>query len=530
MEQAELYEAVVKYGGIRPAGRALGIPENTIRRKLKGFQPPLPDYAYVPGEEALPPTHIGEQGVPTVDYVPVSPAVRRFIFTSAQNNARVHQGFWKNLLAFGQHMNADVMVGFTVYDKAGYRGVVANKGERELRQKDIWWDKAVEPYTCGHRARLHKRLAFCGELDIIATARNPLGGLDSYCGRSSIIVPHNTFAFRCVESRREQMPKEMYTTGSCTLPRFVQRKTGQIAAFHHVIGALLVEITAEGFWHVHHLNAETDGSFYWLDKRVSKGRVTANKQGIEGLVLGDIHHEKIDATQASAAHGILKDLKPRHVFVHDLIDFRSRNHHNRQDPFFRAGVTGVKVEDELCAAGRFLDNIIENVPTGQVYVVESNHHEALVRWLKETDWREDADNAAFYLLLAREIVVAAAAGTYVNGLRWALQDYLGYADKAEFLEMDQSVEVAGVECGIHGHVGPSGTRGNPRAFSRLGFKTFTAHTHSPSIVDGCYTVGVMGKLDMGYNRGPSKWMHCHGIIYPNGKRAFLFVKNEKWRA
>jgi len=532
---AELWQATQDHGGIRPAARAIGVPESTIRHRLKGFKPDLPDGAYIPAAEELPATHVGEEGVETWDFWDQQQAdghgTRRYIVTSAQNNTYAHTGFLANLKALAKEVDAALLVSYTLYDRQGYRGLT-RKGETRLKARDVWWDKRLQPYAVNARCRLHRRLAFCGELDILATAKNPLSSLEAYCGRSSIIVPHNRFAFKCVESRPHQMPKEMLTTGSITTRQFIQRKAGQIAHFHHVLGALLVEVTSDGYWYVHHLNADENGDFYWLDRRVSNGQVEKNHDGVEGVVLGDVHLEKIDEKQDMIAWDMVRELQPKHVLIHDLIDFTSRNHHNREDPLFRVSdeYLSRSVEADLKHAGDWLDVIKCAAPDAEIVVVESNHHDAFTRWIKETDWRDDPANARFYLTTAVEMVKARQDGWRLNPMRWAIQQHHQCAKNVQFLDLDQSYEVAGIECGMHGHVGPSGARGDPKAFSRLGFKSFTAHTHTPSIVDGCYTVGVLGKLNMDYNVGPSKWMHAHGIIYPNGKRAFLFVKNGAYRA
>jgi len=526
--QEKLYEAVQQYGGVRPAAREIGVPESTIRRRLKDYEPPLPPHAFVPDEDDLPATHIGEEGVNTWNYRH-DHVVQRFILTSAQNNADVHRGFLHNLEALANELSATMLVSFTIYDRQGYRGAV-RKGDTNIGKHHIWWDRAIQRYAFNARARLHKRLAFCGELDILATAKNPLAGLESYCGRSSIIVPHNRFAFQCVASRKHHMPKEMFTTGSVTRRRFIQRKAGQVAHFHHVLGALLVEVTADGCWHVHHLNAEEGGSFYWLDRRVEDGQVKKNEDGIAAVVLGDVHHEKLDEHKADVATDMLRELRPREIVVHDLIDFRSRNHHNIKDPLFRVRVQTISVEDELKAAARWLVRLKQETGAS-LTVVKSNHDQALERWIRETDWRDDPINAEFYLECAKLMVIYARSGSRFNPLEWAINSSRGRADPpALFLDLDESYEIEGIEVGIHGHIGPNGAKGSPRAFSKLGFKTFTAHTHTPSIVDGCYTVGVLGSLDLEYNHGPSNWMYAHGIIYPNGKRAFIFTKNHQWRA
>lgn len=529
----QMLTAVEAMGSVRQAAMSLDMPESTLRMRLKRDAAkknpeiktiPIPKFAFTPGHGAFGESHIGEDGVDTLDLSKPG-VISRFILTSAQNNARVHAGFWENLNAFAKYLGAEVLVSFSVYDKTGYRGIVP-KGETKIARQDIWWDRAFEGHVVNKRVKLARRLSFCGELDILATAADPLSGLDAYCGRSSVIVPHNKFRFKCVESRKHQMPKEIYTTGSATEKRFIQRKTGQVAQFHHVIGALLVEVDADGYFWVHHLNAEDDGSFQCLDMRVVEGSVTEEHR-ITGMVLGDIHHEKLDYTTANITlTRIIPELKPGVVVVHDLIDFKSRNHHNIKDPFFRVQNRGCLIRNELYGAEGFLTSLNDSLPAGgRIVVAESNHDEALGRWLRETDWRTDPDNAEFYLSTALLCVETAKHEPGFNLLEKLLK-----LPEVQFLNVDDSFEIAGIECGMHGHVGPSGARGSPKGFSRLGFKSFTAHTHTPSIVDGCYTVGVMGKLDMGYNRGPSKWMHTHGIIYKNGKRAFITIKNGKWRA
>ena len=532
--QQELWDAVQREGSVRAAGRALGIPESTLRGRLKDFTPEVPSHAFVPTAKELPAPHVEHGGVETRDYWAEhekTGGTRRYILTSAQNNCRVHPQFLANLKALAAEVDAELLISCTIYDRQGYRGLV-RKGSQK-RTREVWWDRAIQPYMVNMRCRLHRRLAFCGEMDILATAKRPLSGLDSYCGRSSIIVPHNRFSLRCVESRAHQMPKEMATTGSVTLRKFIQRKTGQLAQFHHVLGALLVEVSEDGYWYTHHLNAEEDGSFYWLDRRVENGTVDAG-HAVEALVLGDVHHEKLDVQQDTVAQDVVRTLAPSSVFIHDLIDFRSRNHHNRKDPLFRVRVGQEDVCTELVDAGHWLSQwaelVLHTPNPGLVYVVASNHNRALGRWIREADWREDEKNAEVYLTIALEMVRAAEQGIDLDPLQWFLQHHVRLAEGVVFLRTDESVEIKGVECGIHGDIGLSGSRGTPRSYSKLGFKTVTAHTHTPSIMDGCYTVGLLGKLDMEYNQGPSKWLHAHVIIYPNGKRAFIWSKNGRWRA
>ena len=89
--------------------------------------------------------------------------------------------------------------------------------------------------------------------------------------------------------------------------------------------------------------------------------------------------------------------------------------------------------------------------------------------------------------------------------------------------------IAGIQHGLHGHLGPNGARGNPKNLRVIG-KANTAHTHAAGIVEGVYTAGVFGELDMSYNKGPSSWSHSFILTYPNGKRTIVTFKDGRaWR-
>lgn len=521
ISKRELYKLVEEHG-IRPTGRKLGIPESTIRNRLKDYDPGIPEHGVFPDKDVLAPPHIDENGVDTVDFS----SSRRFILTSAQNNCDVHEPFLRNLKAFARHAGADILCSFIVYDKAGYKGIV-RKGEY-VPHRDIWWDKRVLPYATNTRARLTDDLAFAGEMDLLATMVDPLSQFENYCGRSSLVVPHNKFAFKVVPARKGETPKELYTCGSVTKPRFVQRKAGQIAAFHHVIGALYVEVSdRDGSWRVHHLNADRDGNFFVFDRYVVDGKVKKNRRFL-AAILGDIHAEKMSVIDHSL--DLVKTLDPDHLFLHDTLDFTSANHHNTRDPFFQVETANRTALDDIKRSGDVINHLAYAFD-GETHVVPSNHHEHFERWLKETDWRQRPKDAKFYLESALRRVKASEDGESIDMYQWAIQEYLRYCKGVDFIEEDGSRVIGGVECAIHGHLGANGARGNPKAYGKIGFKVFTGHTHSPSIYHGCYTVGVAGDLDMRYNRGLSGWMRAHGVIYPNGKRAFFFEKgdNREWR-
>jgi len=113
---------------------------------------------------------------------------------------------------------------------------------------------------------------------------------------------------------------------------------------------------------------------------------------------------------------------------------------------------------------------------------------------------------------------------------WTLMKrYLPQNYRWNIVHEDDSLIIAGIEHGLHGHLGPNGARGNPKNLRSVG-KANTGHTHSAGITEGVYTAGVFGHLDMGYNKGLSSWSHSFILTYENGKRTICTIRDGRaWR-
>jgi hypothetical protein len=161
----------------------------------------------------------------------------------------------------------------------------------------------------------------------------------------------------------------------------------------------------------------------------------------------------------------------------------------------------------------------------KVWIVESNHDLAINTWLKNTDFKTDPNNAILYLTCMKalyEHIDETGNGDF-NMLAFVCRHFGELnSPNVYFHETDKSLEFAGVECGVHGHVGLNGSRGSPAQFRTLGLPLNTGHTHTPSIQGACYTAGVAGELDMGYNIGPSSWQYASILTWPNGQRQVVF--------
>lgn len=480
---------------------------------------------------------------------------KRIVFTCAQNNTKVHKPFMDSLMNFCEDREAELIVGKITYNKSGFQN--GWKGNDALS-----WAKELEPYFCdksmvvseGTTSSMSDDLIWCGEMNILPTEVNPLSGLENYTRAASGIVPHTKVRMRSIANGKFLPTKHMYTTGAITRRNYIEKKTGQKAAFHHVFGALYVEIDDDGTWFARQLVADNAGCFYDLTDYYHPNGVSRG-HSVEAINWGDIHAEEIDCDVAKGAMGIdmlgrrkwkfhkasmMSVLRPKYQFVHDVSDFRARNHHNIKDPHIRMWQHHGGYNDNVKAGFLEIAEVLDLMEKDfcETVVVQSNHDLALDKWLREADYRTDPENADFFLWCQleyyRKLKAGKAPGSF-NMMEWVLRAYKDL-NRTKFLLIDESFVICagdddnGIECSMHGHIGPNGSWGSPAKFTKIGTKCNTGHTHSAGIVDGVYTAGVSCKLDMGYNKGPSSWSHSHIVTYPNGKRCIITMRGVRWQA
>ena len=475
--------------------------------------------------------------IPSPDLFRAKAAGKRFILTAAQNNTKVHKGFWQALQKFAKKTKSQIMVSKISYNKNGWQKITADQATL-TDGEPMWYDPAVVPFIVNESTQLAHGLVFSAELDILPTAVSPLTGLDNYTGNNSMIVPHTKMQLHSYARMKGYDPRFGMTTGVVTLRNYIERRAGQLASYHHVYGAMYVEIDESGDWFARQIVAADDGSFFDLDRFVhpEHGCVSAFGKhayaagGRERVLnLGDIHAEKLDEFAFRGAKDMMRVLRPTHIAVHDLLDFESRNHHNVKDPFFRARMNGITVEDDFRDAAMTLEEIGRET-NANLLLVRSNHDMAFDRWLKEFDGTRDPDNAAFFHYHMWRRFSDPTFDNYEHALTSAAQKLMIDTSKWVHIKEDDSYVIHGIELGVHGHLGPNGARGNPKSYRQLGRKLNTGHTHSASIIDGVWTAGVLASLDMGYNKGPSSWSHASILTHQNGKRQMIVQRGSKWRA
>lgn len=447
----------------------------------------------------------------------------KYVLTTAQNNTDVCPVFFETLKFYCEVNDARLLVAKTTYNLNGFQQSQDCEG--------VYYDPLIVPYLVDGQINLGGPIDFCAQANVLPTAKNPLASFEGITGVGvSVIIPASKIALKCTAALKGGKPKILFSTGSITKRNYIMRKAGAVAATEHNIGALFVDTSAGGSFIARQLELMPEsGGFY--DEGVfysPHAREYGHKPA--ALQFGDIHAEKMENANLHNMLELIEKYNPLHLILHDVMDFSSRNHHNIKDCafMFAQSIQQNTVRQDIEKVSNIINCLAEQ--TGKlstVHIIESNHDLAINTWLKNTDFKDDPVNALTYLkcMSALYEYIQNTGNTDFNMLEFAFHEMgtPGPEQNIIFHDTDESVIIAGVEMGCHGHTGTNGSRGSPAQFRALGIPMNTGHTHTPSIMGGCYTAGVTGSLEMGYNIGASSWQLANILTWPNGQRQVIFM-------
>lgn len=440
-----------------------------------------------------------------------------YFITSAQNNTKVHQGMFDTMLNFCKVNDAKLLVSKFTYKKKGFQTATSESD-------NLWYDPCLAPYLMNEQIQLGDFL-FYGNFDILPTAVNPLSGLESHSGEKDCGFPHTKLNMRPVASLPTTKAKHIYTTGACTLINYVPRKAGQKAELHHVFGGLFVEVR-NGIATVTPVSADdTTGTFHVFDTYYTPK--TSKRENVFAVNFGDIHLEKLDDEYYGKIMDVMDTLKPEHVFLHDVLDFEARNHHEKDNKFARYAKHVTDRESVLYNVTSLLDwlnKLSKKYPDTTLHIVPSNHNDAFYKWANSDQPSNDYVNLEFWHLVNYTMLKHIRKHNDDEAeLLPIMADVLNIEmnKNVVFHTRSESVRYYEIEYNLHGDLGANGVRGNPTTFARLGFKANTGHTHSAGIYNGVYVAGVSGTLEHGYNVGLSSWSNAYIITYKRGKRTII---------
>ena len=525
---AELY---TKHAGHIPTiAREMGLARSTIWEHLQklGIKKPIAG---------------GKQRAKVIKETrPSAGTVKRYLLTSAQNNTFVHEDFWKNVQAMAKHYDAKIMVGTFSYNQNNFGKLAVKNGTKKPHENELWYDPAVKPHFCDSVVELAPGLTWWGKMNILPTEDNPISGLETHGGANSVIFPHTKIEMRSIATTPDCPVKMIYTTGSCTLMNYLQKKLGIKAEHHHRYAFLLVEVDSDGNWFVRQVAARKDGKeIQDLNVLAQNGEIVSTTAPVTAITWGDLHSTNAEPAIVKASQDMLDTLRPSYQVLHDVLEGVSINrHYIKHAPlphlYFHRWLRGLhRVEEELKASRTVVETYLR--PWCKTVAPYANHDaQWLESWLNKYDYRFDPANAELFLRMQNFMYKEVRTGKSpknVNLMRYAMETEAGLAAGAvKFLLPDESLVVNEVELAMHGHLGPNGGFGNPATLAKIGKKATTAHTHSAGIYHGLYVAGTSSKLtkDWDYTMGPSSWSWSHVVQYPNGQRTIVSMKNGKWKA
>jgi hypothetical protein len=528
-KQREHYQAMITAQSYSKAARVLGITRGTITETYeKLLARESRGGIYSPATNEIKP--IGSKQAELVSkHISTKPKAR-YVITSAQNATPVFKEGLAALRVYCAENKAELIVIPNRYHNPTSAWTKAD-------DKQDWWANEIQNDLVDKRVELNPNLVLLADIRVQPTATRPTSGMETFCGGQSTIIGHPKLEAVSIPTPQHRLAKIVHTTGAITLDNYSDSKAGKKGEHHHTFGALVVEIDGDRF-HIRQLNLDDDGSFYDLDSFYTAFGFSIGVP-VAALVLGDLHERFVDQGVVKATFSdklsMMNLLKPEAIVYHDAVDFHSRNHHHRLLPFTKIAKQKADrggVEDEINECAAFVDKWARE---GQrIIFAASNHPDALLKWVSETDWRDDPENSLFYLrtavALAESAHMSPSGASCLDPFVYWMQQKLKTVHQCEFPGRDESVMIKGIEVGMHGDKGPNGSRGAIKGFGRIGVKSIIGHSHTAGVMDGVYQTGTSSNLKLEYNSGPSSWSQTHCCIYANGKRSLLWIIDGKWRA
>ena len=455
-------------------------------------------------------------------------ASKVLLITWAQNATPVHKGAMGAMRGFCDFRGADLVV------IAGRYKNPTSRWTRSQENAETWADE-VQPWLYNQRKKLCKGLALLGDVKVQPTAQSPLSGLEGLTHGESTVVGHPRAQMRCVPTPQNALPKVLRTTGAVTVQNYTDSKAGKVGEFHHHLGGIVVEVVGSKF-HMRRVSCAQDGTFIDLDVQYNPDGSVEAAPPYPGLICGDAHMRFAEpaVVKATFAPGGLADrLDAEQIVWHDLMDAYSVNPHHKGNALIAIAKQRAGLHDLEREVRDTIDWMIQQARGRPSVVVASNHDNMIARHIINRDWRDDPVNAEFHLEtalhMARSAKMEDSGASYIDPFQYWVERLKGDAP-VQCLGKNESLQIMGVECGMHGDDGPNGARGSIKNLSRLGTKVMSGHGHSPAEEEGHARVGTMSRLDLEYVSGPSSWMHAHGAVDALGKmHLFLFI-NGKYTA
>ena len=440
---------------------------------------------------------------------------KRFVITTAVSGAPVHKDFLASLKSYAKLNKAKVLVipaNYALYD---IDPTLMEDGDIDIVFRPL---------------KINSNL-YIDPIKIDPKQVDPAVGLDALGRTDGTVIIGSPKQRRVpIANSNTKLARIIQSTGAITKPMYIPKdgipkRRDRLAEAHHVMGAVVVEVVDNVFYHFRVVQMSKDGSFSDLFYNYSpKG--DKKFVGCEAIVQGDYHVTETDPATDKAVDEMCELGRPKYRVFHDFFSGVSINHHEMRNKVARAILAAenkIDLEQELIENVKAIQSKRKKKTAEKLVFVKSNHDEFLDRYLSEGNFDDKNRRISTMLqVLAMDKKDPLKAGLEMMGLT--------FGPDIIWLERDQDFRVAGIELGAHGDLGANGKRnpGSKGMYKAYG-KVIYGHCHYGEMWQDAWSVGTSTYRKLSYNRGASSWDASQAILYKDGTRQLINVIEGKWR-
>jgi hypothetical protein len=440
---------------------------------------------------------------------------KRFIVTTAVAGAPVHKNFLdslKNYCSINKAMFLLIPANYALYDI----------DPELIMDSDI--NIVFKPL------KLNSNI-YIDPIKIDPKQVDPVVGLDALGQTDGTVIIGSPKQRRVpVANSNTKLARIIQSTGAITRPRYIPsdkipKRRDRLAEAHHKMGAIVIEIVDDVYYHFRPIQMCKDGSFNDLFYKYSPDG-KKSFIGCEAIIQGDYHVTETDPLVDKAVDEMCALGKPKYRVFHDFFSGVSINHHEIKNKVLRARLASenrISLEKELEENAKVIKEKQKLKTSQKLVFAKSNHDEFLDRYL--ADGKFDDINR----VISTKLQVLAMEGK--DPLKAALEMMgVKFGSDIIWLERDQDFRVAGIELGAHGDLGANGKKnpGSKGMYKAYG-KVIYGHCHYGEMWHEAWSVGTSTHRKLSYNRGASSWDNSQAIVYSDGTRQLINVIEGKWR-
>lgn len=458
----------------------------------------------------------------------IDEGVEVLLVTSAQNKTAVNSEMLTSLVNYAEFLTNELgKKAQIIITPSIYRNPTSPEEYLEDKQSVQWWVPEVEDSLFYGKLEFNNALILANSR-VSPTAKEPLNGFEVMAKEHHLIIPHPKIHFKTLPRLRNKPLLTMSTTGFLTVKNYSESRAGDHAHEHHSYGFTVIEKKSEGINYIpRNVKVNSDGSFTDIIYEVTPKGVKVVEDCV-GFVWGDLHTRYVDRNVIESTLDLFKKIKPRVQILHDVLDGATFNPHETKDMYIqRKKIREGRylIEEEVEESLDLIEYLKDQSGVPETYVTLSNHDLFLDRLINNENWKKDLHNSPAYLKYAyiqQTTDLEEYGGIYGYLVKERFND-----DGVKYITYEESLELLGYECGLHGDMTINGARGSYKSFARLNMKMIFGHGHSPVIFNGVTMVGVSCLLDQYYNRKSlSSWAHAHSIIHNSGKNQLLVFDDD----